>query len=224
MCGRFVQNALFSVVAREFNLRSTEVDLPPRYNIAPTQEVAAVINDDGNRLVMCRWGLVPPWADDLSIGSRMINARAETLSEKRSFKEAFRKRRCLVIGTGFYEWKKAGKRKVPVFIRVKDQNTFGFAGLYSDWRSPEGVTIRTCTIITTEANDLLRPIHDRMPVILYSRARDHWLDPRVQHPQRLKPLLVPYDPDRMEAWQVSTRVNTPAHDGPELIEPVFDSN
>ena len=220
MCGRFVQDSLFPLLQREFNLKSAEVDLSPSYNIAPTQEVAVVVNEDGNRLVMCRWGLIPPGARDIAIGNRMINARAETVAEKPSFRAAFRKHRCLVVATGFYEWRKVDSRKIPVYIHMKDNSPFGFAGLYSDWRAPDGGSVRTCTIITTEPNELLAPIHNRMPAIIPREARELWLNPGVQGPDRLLPLLGPFDPEGMEAWDVSTRVNSPGNDGEALIMPL----
>ena len=200
MCGRFVQFTLFPVIKREFNLLSAEIELPPRYNVAPTQDVAAVVNEDGNRLVLCRWGLIPPWSKDPAIGSRMINARAETVADKPSFRKPFRDHRCLVIADGFFEWKRERSRKIPVFVRMKDRSPFGLAGLYSDWRSPEGETLRTCTIITTAPNALLEPIHNRMPVIVARQDRDLWLDPRVRDPDTLTGLLRPYDAGEMEAY------------------------
>lgn len=223
MCGRFIQDSPFPVLLQEFDLRSAEVEILPRYNIAPTQDVFAVINEDGNRLTRCRWGLIPPWAKDPAIGNRMINARAETVAEKPSFRRSFRNHRCLVVATGFYEWRKDEARKIPVYVHLKDTRPFGLAGLYSDWRSPEGQVIRTCTIITTETNRLLEPIHDRMPVIISREDRGLWLDPEVHDPRTLQPLLKPYPSEEMETWDVSTRVNSPANDGSELIKPVTGS-
>ena len=219
MCGRFVQYTLFPLLQKEFSLKFGEdVPLRPSYNIAPTQEVPVVVNEGGNRLTQCRWGLVPPWSKDSSIGSRMINARAETLAEKPSFKEPLKKHRCLIVADGFYEWKKTDGGKVPVYITTKDGRPFGFAGLYSDWRPTKGEIIRTCTIVTTEPNELLEPIHNRMPVIIKPDDRDRWLDPDEHDPDRLLSLLAPYPSDEMNAWEVSHAVNSPSNNGPDNIK------
>ena len=221
MCGRFVQYSLFPLLEKEFSLKSgADLPLRPSYNIAPTQDVPIVVNEGGNRLSLCRWGLVPPWAKDLSIGNRMINARSETLAEKASFKGPLRKHRCLILADGFYEWRKTEGGKVPVYITMKEARPFGFAGLYSDWSPPEGDTIRTCTIVTTKPNKLLEPIHSRMPVIIRAEDRKTWLDPEEHDPARLIPLLAPYPSDDLDAWEVSRTVNSPGNDGPENIEPL----
>jgi putative SOS response-associated peptidase YedK len=221
MCGRFVQYTLFPLLKKEFSLKfGEELSLPPSYNIAPTQQVPVVVNEDGNRLITCRWGLIPPWAKDTTVGNRMINARAETVAEKPSFKGPFKNHRCIIVADGFYEWKKTDEGKVPVYITMRDGRPFGFAGLYSDWRPPEGAIIRTCTIITTEPNDLLEPIHNRMPVIIKPEGRDRWLDLEEHDPDKLTPLLAPYPSDELDAWEVSKAVNSPGNDGPENIEPL----
>lgn len=221
MCGRFVQYSLFPLLKIEFSLQSgADIPLRPSYNIAPTQEIPVVVNEEGNRLITCRWGLVPPWSKDPSIGSRMINARAETLAEKPSFKEPLKKHRCLIVTDGFYEWKKTDGGKVPVYITMKDGRPFGFAGLFSDWRPTEGEIIRTCTIVTSEPNELLEPIHNRMPVIIKPDDRDIWLDPDEHDPSRLTPLLAPYPSGELDAWEVSKEVNSPGNDGLENIRPV----
>jgi putative SOS response-associated peptidase YedK len=221
MCGRFVQYTLFPLLEKEFSLKfGSDVELRQSYNIAPTQDVPVVVNDKGNRLETSRWGLIPSWSKDASIGNRMINARAETLAEKPSFKGPLKKHRCLVVADGFYEWKKTASGKVPVYITMKDGRPFGFAGLYSDWRPPEGEIIRTCTIVTTEPNDLLEPIHSRMPVIIKPDDRDRWLDPEEQDPTRLIPLLTPYPSGELAAWEVSKTVNSPGNDSPENIKAV----
>lgn len=220
MCGRFVQYTLFPLLEKEFSLKfGEEIPLRPSWNIAPTQQVPVVINEEGNRMITCRWGLIPPWAKDPSIGSRMINARAETLAEKPSFKGPLKKHRCLIVADGFYEWKKTEGGKVPIFVTMKDGRPFGFAGLYSDWHPPGGEVIRTCTIVTTEPNKLLEPIHNRMPVIIQPEDRDKWLDPDELDPDKLLPLLGPYPSDELDAWEVSRTVNSPANNVPELIEP-----
>ena len=195
----------------------------PRYNVAPTQTVI-VVNDDGSRhLTEMRWRLIPSWAKDPVIGNRMINARGETVATKPAFRAALRRRRCLIPADGFYEWQQQGRRKQPVYITLKTREPFSFAGLCESWTSPDGEEIKTCTIITTEANALLKPIHDRMPVILTKEAERVWLDPAIQDTERLLSLLVPYPAEEMEAYPVSTRVNNPRSDGPESIEPLLRS-
>jgi putative SOS response-associated peptidase YedK len=224
MCGRFTLTTSLGAVALRFGVRTSleEAGDAPRYNIAPTQTVI-VIGDDGQRyLTRMRWGLIPSWAKDPAIGNRMINARAETVATKRAFRAALRKRRCLVVADGFYEWQQRGRGKQPFRIMLRSGEPFGFAGLWENWLSPEGEEIQSCTIITTEANDLLRPIHDRMPVILTREAEVVWLDSAIQEPTQLLPLLKPYPAEGMELYPVSTRVNNPAHDGPECIKPARD--
>ena len=167
-----------------------------------------------------RWGLIPSWAKDMSIGSRMINARAETVGEKPSFRNALRRRRCLVLADGFYEWQKLGKQKRPMRIVMQSGEPFAFAGLWETWRDPQGDVIPSCTIITTSANDTLGPIHDRMPVILPRDLEDLWLDNSVDDPDALTSVLTPYDDDAMEAYEVSPLVNSARNDGPEVVERV----
>jgi len=221
MCGRFVLVSPFTLIAEAFRIRDGGGDLKPRYNIAPGQEILAVLCEGGtNRLSRFHWGLIPSWADDPAIGNRMINARAETVAQKPSFRSAFDKRRCLIVADGFYEWRREGKRRSPVYVCMKSQKPFGFAGLYETWHSPEGHEIRSCTIITTEANDLLRPVHDRMPVIMPEEDEDQWLDPAVHDKNRLLALLRPYPEGKMKAHDVSPRVNTPTNDSPDNIKPL----
>jgi putative SOS response-associated peptidase YedK len=193
----------------------------PRYNIAPTQPVAVIPNDGQNRLDFYVWGLIPFWAKDPAIGSRMINARSETLAEKPSFKSALRRRRCLIPADGFYEWQAnpSGKGKTPMYIRLQDGKPFAFAGLWERWNSPDGSTILSTTIITTRPNALMEPIHNRMPVILPSSAYAAWLTPEETDAAALLPLLEPYPAQAMAAYAVSTLVNSPAHDAPDLIQP-----
>jgi len=166
---------------------------------------------------MLRWGLVPSWAKDPSIGVRMINARAETIAEKPSFRSAFKHRRCLIPTDGYYEWAKAGKKKQPYFIRMKDRQPFAMAGLWESWKSPEGETIETFTIITCEANSMMKPFHHRMPVILDEELWGEWLDPENNDVDRLKGYLVPYDSSKMEAFPVSPLVNNPRNDSPQCV-------
>ena len=192
--------------------------LTPSYNIAPTQEVAAVVEEDGKRqLRMLHWGLIPSWAKDPAIGNKMINARAETVSEKPSFRTAFKKRRCLIVADGFYEWRKTDNGKQPHHIRMEDGSPFAFAGLWETWRN--GQEIRSCAIITTEANDLMGEIHHRMPVILPPENYGVWLDPDFGEKEALTALLKPYPSDEMEAYAVSRRVNKPANNDPSVVEP-----
>jgi putative SOS response-associated peptidase YedK len=222
MCGRFTLTTHLGAIAKRFGVSRflEEARHAPRYNVAPTQTVI-VVSDDGTRhLAEMRWGLIPSWAKDVAMGNRMINARAETVATKPAFRAALRKRRCLIPADGFYEWQKRGLGKQPVYIILKSREPFGFAGLWESWTSPEGEEVRTCTIITTEASELLKPIHDRMPVILTSEAEAVWLDAAIQEPGALLPLLKPYPADEMEWYPVSTRVNNPAHDGKECIVPL----
>ena len=227
MCGRFTRaNDFFSDRAdqraflEQLGLVSADV-LPPSYNIAPMQQIAAVRSSelDGHELVMFRWGLVPGWADDLSIGNRMINARAESVAEKPAFRTAFKKRRCLVLADGFYEWQKTGKAKQPYFIHLKGRKPFCFAGLWERWSKGEK-PVETCTILTTDANKLMAPLHDRMPVIIAPKDYGLWLDAAVQEPERLQALLQPYPDAEMEAYPVSTLVNSPKNNSPECVEPI----
>jgi putative SOS response-associated peptidase YedK len=220
MCGRFTLTTNLGAIAKRFGAARFLEEVGPRYNIAPTQTVI-VVNDDATRhLTQMRWGLIPSWAKDPAIGNRMINARAETVATKPAFRNALRKRRCLIPADGFYEWQPVGRRKQPIYVALKGRDSFGFAGLWEAWTSPDGREIKTCAIITTEANKLLKPIHDRMPVILSKDAEKVWLDPTIQDPERLLPLLKPYPSEEMEIYQVSTRVNNPDRDGPECIRPL----
>jgi putative SOS response-associated peptidase YedK len=196
-------------------------DLTPRFNIAPTQSLAVVreaVKGD-RRFDWLRWGLIPSWAKDPAIGNRTINARAETVAEKPAFRSAFRRRRCLVLADGYYEWRKEGKTKQPFYIRMRDEGPFAFAGLWERW-SPDGGEenlLETCTLITTDANELTRSIHDRMPVILSPDDYANWLDPQFDDREELLSLLCPYDSKVMQADPVSTHVNSPKHDDPECV-------
>ena len=221
MCGRFTLRAPASTVADEFKVLDVP-PLAPRFNIAPTQPVAAVrlAAESGQRqLVRLKWGLVPPWAKDPAIGNRLINARAESVAEKPAFRAAFRRRRCLVVADGFYEWQRSGGRKQPYFIRLRDDRPFAFAGLWEFWEGPEHSALETCTLITTGPNELMEPIHNRMPVILAPDDYDRWLDPAIQEPDALRPLLRPYPTSAMLALPVSPHVNNPRNDDAECIAP-----
>lgn len=220
MCGRFTLTTDLEDLADRFSFQAANLSFTPRYNIAPSQPLLAVIGGEERRAGLLRWGLIPSWAKDSSIGDRMINARAETVAEKPSFRRALQKRRCLVLADGFYEWKKEGKKKTPMYIRLKSHEPFGFAGLWETWKSSEGDPIHSCTIITTTPNALMEPIHNRMPVLLTCDAEALWLDRSLEEADRLLPLLVPYPADKMDAYEVSLTVNSPRNDAPECIAPI----
>jgi putative SOS response-associated peptidase YedK len=193
----------------------------PRFNIAPSQPVLAIPNDDKATADFFVWGLIPLWAKDPAIGNRLINARGETLAEKPSFRGSYRHKRCLILADGFYEWKAFGARKTktPYFIHMRDRKPFAMAGLWDHWESPDGSSIQSCTIITTAPNELMQSIHDRMPAILHPRDYDRWLNPSPQTPESLQPLLKPFSADAMSAYPVSALVNKVTNDAPELVVP-----
>ncbi|MDF5724446.1 MAG: SOS response-associated peptidase [Rhizonema sp. PD37] len=239
MCGRFTLSQSAETLAQAFEIQSLP-DLEQQYNIAPTQVVATVSSnsDKERKFQQLHWGLIPSWAKDTGIGVKLINARSETVAEKPSFRAAFKHRRCLVMADGFYEWQQQGKttkspasgekllsshpekfKKQPFYFRLQDAQPFAFAGLWEQWESPEGKKIASCTILTTVANELLQPIHDRMPVILSPKDYDLWLDPQVQTLEPLQQILRPYPTEKMSAYPVSTLVNNPKHDSSECITP-----
>lgn len=225
MCGRFTQKAPWEKVSREFSIANTpsKTLFEPRYNIAPTQIIAAVRELESTReAAELKWGLVPSWSKDESIGNRMINARAETITEKPSFREAFRSRRCIIPASGFYEWQKAEKgAKQPFYFYLKDRELFGFAGLWEEWLDKQtGELLETCTIITTEANEVLKPVHERMPVILKAQDYDEWLDPKERNTDKLQTLLAPYPAKEMDSHPVSRSVNITTTNTAELIAPI----
>ena len=221
MCGRFTLTVNPDELQQQFGLsQPPPTELAPRFNIAPSQAVAVVTNNPERTLELFRWGLIPSWAKDPKIGNKLINARAETLAEKPSFRSALKRRRCLVVADGFYEWKKDGTVKTPMYIQLKDGRPFAFAGLWEVWQPPDGSLVRTCTIITTEPNSLLASIHNRMPVILPPQAYDQWLTPGDLQSVEALSLLKPYDAAQMKATPVSSRVNSPAVDSPELVLPL----
>ena len=239
MCGRFTLRAPASVLGEYFSIFEVP-PFAPRFNIAPTQPAPVVRLAPGHaaggtgvspvhgqdargtprELVWLRWGLIPSWAKDPAIGNRLINARAETAAEKPAYREAFRRRRCLIAADGFYEWK--GKRKWPYFIHFNDDRPFAFAGLRESWEGPDHSYVESCTILTTGPNELMHPIHDRMPVILSRDAYEQWLDPTIETPDPLVALLVPHPADEMTADPVSTWVNKAVHDDARCIEPERD--
>ena len=221
MCGRYSLKADIAQLAMRFEFAADEAIHEPAYNIAPTQQVLTVTNDGERRAGYMRWGLIPFWAKDAKIGYRMINARGETVAEKPSFRTALRKRRCLILADGFYEWQKlGGKQKRPMRIVLKSGEPFAFAGLWETWKDPEGELIKSCTIITTAANDYLQPIHDRMPVILPRESESFWMDKDVEDPLALTSVIAPYPDDEMDAFEVSTLVNNTRNKGSEVIDPV----
>ncbi|MSQ47632.1 MAG: SOS response-associated peptidase [Deltaproteobacteria bacterium] len=221
MCGRFTLATDLEQIEERFSFHAANRSLTPRYNIAPSQAVFAIIGDEaGNRGGLLRWGLIPSWAKEAAIGNRMINARAETIAEKPSFRRALQKRRCLIVADGFYEWRQEGKKKTPIFIRLASRAPFAFAGLWETWRPPDDEAIHSCTIITTTPNTLMASIHNRMPVILTPEAETVWLDRTSTEPETLLPLLAPYPETEMEAYEVALTVNSPRNDSPACIAPV----
>jgi putative SOS response-associated peptidase YedK len=219
MCGRFTLRTPTPVLMRHSELESMP-ELPLRYNIAPTQPVAAVRPDaSGREFAELRWGLVPSWAKDVKMGARMINARAESVAEKPAFRSAFRRRRCIVMADGYYEWQATNGKKQPYYIRLASDEPIGFAGLWEHWVGPGGASVESCTLVTTDANEFTRPIHDRMPVILSPVDYELWLDRKVEDQARLEPLLAPSTLP-MRADRVSTFVNKPMNDAKECIEPL----
>ena len=223
MCGRFVRKEDKELLGSRFGC-----DVPPgallapEFNIAPSQDCPVVtVAGDRRVLSLMRWGLVPSWAEDTKIGYRMINARAETIAEKRSFKTLIMKSRCLVPASGFYEWKKLKSGgKTPYFFGLREGAPFAFAGLWTVWRAGSEDELRTFTIITTSANEIMAPIHDRMPVILQEKDEARWLDPEVKEPGLLLPLLAPYPSGDMEFWEVSPYVNSWKNRGEQCIKPL----
>ena len=221
MCGRFTQKLPAKKVAEKFKVKVEEVPpLVERFNVAPTQNVLAVREfAEGREATFLKWGLVPHWAKDPAVGNKLINARSETVTEKPSFREAFARRRCLVPLDGFYEWARRGDRKRPFYFHVRDGEPFAVAGLWESWEGGGG-SLETVTLLTTEANGLLTPYHDRMPVILRPEDYDLWLDADVRSADLLRPLLRPYPEAMMGAYAVSPFVNSPSNDGPRCVEPV----
>lgn len=222
MCGRYTLFASVDEIVERFMVDVFEEGIyEPSYNIAPSQQVIAIINDGSrNRLGKLRWGLIPPWAKDEKIGYKTINARGETIAEKASFRNAYRKKRCIIPADSFYEWQRDGNNKTPINIKLKDGGLFGLAGLWESWKSPEGKLVHSCTVITTEANEIMKPIHDRMPVILKPETEKIWLDPSIQEPEVLNQFIRPFDSEQMETFIVSNEVNSPKMNHEGLIVPV----
>ena len=217
MCGRFSVATDQRALEDRFSFTGGSIKFAPSFNVAPTDSVLTIT---AKRPENMRWGLIPHWAKDPSIGSRMINAKAESVAEKPSFRAAFRKRRCLIVADGYYEWRKIGSRRQPFRIVLKSGEPFGFAGIWESWWPKEGERIRSCAVITTQANGVVEPIHDRMPVILPRSVESMWLDPDIDDPAVLSSLLDSVPAEEMEAYEVSTLVNSVANNVPECIEPV----
>ncbi|MBT3342516.1 MAG: SOS response-associated peptidase [Gemmatimonadetes bacterium] len=225
MCGRFTLHHATEDVAAAFAVEQTLLDLKPRYNIAPTQPVACVIQQESRTLQHLQWGLVPSWARDPSVGARMINARSETLASKPAFKRALTHGRCVIPASGYFEWKRLshGQGRVPMHIHRVSGKPMAFAGLYEQWETPDGATLRTCSIVTTESNDVLDDIHHRMPAILTVATTDSWLDRHLQDPGHLLPLLHPYRLGDLRLHPVADLVNRVSVDVPDCILPVTRS-
>lgn len=221
MCGRFTLTVDPAEIADVFGNYEFPTQFAPRFNISPTQPILSIPNDARNKADFFMWGLIPSWSKDPSIGNKLINARGETLAEKPSFRGGFKYKRCLILADGFFEWKAlpGGKTKTPYFIHMKDRKPFAFAGLWDEWHSPDGDTVRTCTIITTDPNELMSSLHNRMPVIVHPNDFDFWLDPAPQTPDKLVHLIKPFPTENMSAYPVSTFVNKPGNDRPECIVP-----
>lgn len=220
MCGRFTLGEIKELVTR-FSIDHPLADMPkPRYNISPGQNVPIVVEEGSRSLIIMRWGLVPSWAKDPRIGNRMINARSESAADKPAFRSAMKARRCIVPTTGFYEWKKGSDGKRPYIARLKDERLFGMAGLYGKWKSPQGSEMLSFTILTTTANHLMSSIHERMPVILDRQDEGVWLEQGPLDADELERIFTPFPSERMEAYEVSTRVNDASVEGEDLIDPV----
>ena len=224
MCGRFTLTANIDEIIDRFSVEAFLQDdaYLPNYNVSPSQSVLAVINNGSiNKMGYLRWGLIPPWAKDPSIGFKMINARAETLSEKASYRNAYKKKRCLIIADSFYEWKRLdNKTKIPMRIKLKSDKLFAMAGLWEQWKSPEGKSIFTCSVITTTPNELVKDIHDRMPVILRPEDEKIWINPTITDTDYLNTLLKPIDSHLMETYEVSNLVNSPKNNTIDLIQKI----
>lgn len=220
MCGRFVLESAPEQLMKVYRL-SSPPDISPRYNISPSQKVAVVRqhNSGDRELSLLQWGLIPSWSKDPTIGYKMINARSETVHEKPSFKQAFHSRRCIIPASGFYEWEKSGKDKIPHYIHLREGNVMSLAGLWERWKSPDGVELQTCTILTTSANSLIKKLHDRMPVILHREEFDLWLNKDVDDVKQLSELFHPYPSDQLTEYVVDKEVNSPRKDSPECIIP-----
>ena len=217
MCGRFSISTPTEILKVRFNVPRAK-DLKPNYNAAPTQNLPVILNSEPTTINLCRWGLIPFWAKEERIGNGMINARAETLLQKPSFRTPFKKQRCLVLTDGFYEWKKTSDRKIPHRISMRDHEPFAFAGIWEVWRTPDGEDVKTFSIITTEPNQLMKPLHNRMPVIMKQENEEKWLQEiDISEAQKM---LEPYPFEDLEAYPISTLVNNPRNNSEDIIKPL----
>lgn len=220
MCGRYTLGRSTRDILERYVIQQNLFALSPRHNIAPSQMVPVILSVDGSRVLDgLKWGLIPFWVKDLSKAKPLINARAETLAEKPSFKQALARRRCLIPADGFYEWKGEGPSRTPMHIRLRGAGLFSFAGLFEEWKAPDGDVLRTCAIITVEPNRKMSEIHNRMPAMLRQEDEDLWLNAAEKDPAQLLRVLKPYPDDEMEIYPVSRKVNSPAFDDPACIEP-----
>jgi putative SOS response-associated peptidase YedK len=221
MCGRFDLHSSIEIIAKIFQIDSAAFTIKPSYNVAPSQDIAIVINDGKkNHLISSHWGFLPSWAKEKQTAYSMINARTETVDTNRSYKEAFLKHRCLVVADGFYEWQKVDKVKIPYYTRLKSKQPMGFAGLFNNWKSPEGEEVCSSTIITTDANSLMAPIHNRMPVILHQDAFNVWLNPNEHDKGILLPLLKPFPSGELESFRVTSKMNSFKYNHPDNIKAI----
>jgi putative SOS response-associated peptidase YedK len=220
MCGRYTLTSIDGLI-EEFGLIQEPLNFTPRFNIAPTQSVPVIDNrrKDQRALTSMRWGLIPYWAKDPTIGNKLINARRETVAEKPAFRDALRRRRCLVVADGFYEWKREGKNKIPMYVRRQSHAPIAFAGLWERWRTLDGNVLHSFTIITTDANEFMAPVHDRMPVIVDRADYDRWLEPAALPPHAVDDILVTPPSQGLEMYEVTRRVNSPKNDTPACVEP-----
>ena len=217
MCGRFSISTPTEILRVRFNVPRAE-DLKPNYNAAPTQNLPVILNSEPTTINLCRWGLIPFWAKEERIGNGMINARAETLLQKPSFRTPFKKQRCLVLADGFYEWKRTSDRKIPHRISMRDHEPFAFAGIWEVWKTPDGEDVKTFSIITTEPNELMKPLHHRMPVIMKRENEEKWLQEiDISEAQKM---LEPYPFEDLEAYPISTLVNNPRNNSEDIIKPL----
>ncbi len=222
MCGRLTQQLASDEIARLFSADDEAGDPGGHFNVAPSQPIQTLLQLDGRRIVtMTRWGLIPAWADRADVGARLINARGETVAEKPAFRASFRRQRCIIPAGAFYEWQRSGRGKVPFAISRRDGSPLALAGIWATWQNPHtDDRIRSCSIITTSANDLMAPIHDRMPVVLPEETWGFWLDPMNEDVAALQSLLRPYPDDALVAHPVSPLVNDVRNDGPHLLAAV----
>lgn len=218
MCGRFAFDVDLETLKGRFSAGAEFQSLQPHFNVAPGMMMPIIVRNSPNKAILARWGLIPSWSKDPNIAYRTVNARAEGIADKPAFRGSFKHTRCLVPATGFFEWKHVNKEKIPYYIRLKDRDLFAFAGLYDTWHDAQDHPLTTFTIITTTPNSLMEPIHNRMPVVFSEKDEDTWLNPEETDRERLLKLLDPYPASGMEAYPVSTLVNSPANDTPDILK------